>query len=63
MGPILGGNQYKSMVIFRDFPYNSALFGLVYNDPCIANTVFGTTVWFARRTYRFDGMACLFRDI
>ena len=29
--PILGGiKQYKSMVIFRDFPYDNALFGLVY---------------------------------
>ena len=28
--PMLGGvKQCKSMVIFRDFPYNSALFGLV----------------------------------
>ena len=40
--PICGEiKQCKSMVIFSDFPYYHALFGLVsYNDPWIWNWIF-----------------------
>ena len=45
MGSILGGiKQYKAMMILRDFPYNSALFGLMTPVVPIASLSFHTVL-------------------